>query len=604
MRLKWVKTIVVVGLALAGSGLLFVSTFAYRLHLDTNPGWGPNRIAIAAIGGASILLSAVVYASPLLSRLSKLPAFQRMIRRLRAPLLWLFGPTEGESTESRPARGTAWFATAGALIAIFFTFWYITSGRMVTFTPATAYFDRQANAFLAGQLSLLEKPPAALATIPDPYQVKNRGALGYIWDASYYKGKYYYYWGPVPALMIAAVKLFRPSLVVQDQALIVFSVSGLGIVLAALFHRLKKNYFPKLPAWTVLGFVLLGVLNTPLFWLVNHPVVHEAPIAVGQFFLILGLYTALRGMEAQKGGYIWLAGTGLIWGASIASRIDLGPGIFWMVALVSLFILLKAGKLQRAVGPILAIGLPLLAWGAGLAWYNYARFGNILETGHRYQLTGGAMPADYRNIASISYILPNLYNLLFRPFQILWREFPFFFTPYLTSHSWPKLFFFPHNPNYFFDEPIAGLFICIPAIWILLAVLVIPLQNSLKGPAGHTDAAWSLRNQSLTGWLTWMAGGALLLNLASLSIFIYTTMRYLADVTPLLAILIFLCLGWVSTRLSSRSRIWKVVLVMAGILMLMTVSICLLTNFQNGDWIFKNNNPQLYRVIEHFFTDR
>ncbi len=65
---------------------------------------------------------------------------------------------------------------------------------------------------------------------------------------------------------------------------------------------------------------------------------------------------------------------------------------------------------RASLASMVALIVPLLLWGAGLAWYNYARFGNILETGHRFQLTGGALPANYNDIVSISYILPNLYN--------------------------------------------------------------------------------------------------------------------------------------------------------------------------------------------------
>jgi hypothetical protein len=82
---------------------------------------------------------------------------------------------------------------------------------MWAWTPYTRYYDRQADAFLAGSLSLLEKPPAELLALANPYDYHNREGLGYLWDASLYRGKYYLYWGPVPALVAAGVKLNPPG---------------------------------------------------------------------------------------------------------------------------------------------------------------------------------------------------------------------------------------------------------------------------------------------------------------------------------------------------------------------------------------------------------
>lgn len=81
-------------------------------------------------------------------------------------------------------------------------------------------------------------------------------------------------------------------------------------------------------------------------------------------------------------------------------------------------------------------------------------------------------------------------------------------------------------------------------------------------------------------------------------------MRYEADLTPLLTILIMLCLGWASTFLQPRQRLWKMVLILVVCLLVVSIMVCLLTNFQNSGWIFKNNNPSLYNAIQEFFIGR
>jgi len=105
-------------------------------------------------------------------------------------------------------------------------------------------------------------------------------------------------------------------------------------------------------------------------------------------------------------------------------------------------------------------------------------------------------------------------------------------------------------------------------------------------------------------WFGWMVFGAVISNLFLLLIFIFSTMRYEADLTPLLTILIMLCLGWASTFLQPRQRLWKMVLILVVCLLVVSIMVCLLTNFQNSGWIFKNNNPSLYNAIQEFFIGR
>jgi hypothetical protein len=609
LQMKLLKRTLVICFGLLGTAMVIIGIFAYQLHLDNNRAMGPNRILLTSLG-AIILLSAIfLLFSSYFRLIAKSSFFQKLypfFHWLTFPIRWVTASSQEKPESKTTKHRTGWFAAAGAMIAIFLSFWYITSGRMDKWSSSTVFYDRQANAFLAGQLSLLEKPPAALAEIANPYIPANRvGVSGYIWDISYYKGKYFLYWGPVPAIFAAGAKLLNRNWVIEDQFLVIFFVSGLAIVMAGLMNWLQKKYFPKIPGWTVLALTLLGTLNTPIFWLINHPIVHEVPISAGQFFLVLGLFTGIKGLESKNHKILLLALTGCSWGAAIGSRFTLGFGIAWMVFLVCLYLLIKSITSRIPGMPIIALILPLVFWGGGLAWFNFARFGNILETGLRYQLTGGGLPADYRNIASVSYVLPNLYNLLARPFTIDWHAFPFFFTPWIRNNMWPKLIFYPRNPLYFYGEPITGLLASIPASWFLVvASIVSSIRLINKKPRMPFKPINWLQDQNTTIWLGWMAGGAFLLNLGILSFFIASTMRYTADMASLLTILIALFLGWASNTFHDQPRLWTMVLISTGILILVSILVSLFTSFQNGFWISKNGNPQLYQAIAHFFTGK
>src|SRR5262249_45010424 len=87
--------------------------------------------------------------------------------------------------------------------------WVVSAGRMVSWPPIPQYKDVYAplgEAFLHGQTSLLERPAPELLALPNPYDCEANRPYR-LHDRSLYQGRYYLYWGPVPALLAAAVSL-------------------------------------------------------------------------------------------------------------------------------------------------------------------------------------------------------------------------------------------------------------------------------------------------------------------------------------------------------------------------------------------------------------
>ena len=75
--------------------------------------------------------------------------------------------------------------------------------------PGNAYYNLQVDGFRRGQLSLSLSAPAELQRLPDPYDPaanapfrKFSFAEGRLHDLSYYDGKLYLYFSPVPALLV------------------------------------------------------------------------------------------------------------------------------------------------------------------------------------------------------------------------------------------------------------------------------------------------------------------------------------------------------------------------------------------------------------------
>ena len=600
MRKRKATIVTVILLIALGIAAILIGIYAYQLGLDNNPVMGNKRKILIALGACLLLLlpllAGLKRAARRLGLPARWPAFINRWQQTRF-VLWL------NSLEGRPfsrfMRRHAWiYAVLASLIVIVTALWYITAGTITQWTPYSRYYDRQADAFLAGQLALLDQPPAELAQVKNLYDWKAREGINYLWDASYYQGKYYIYWGPVPALVAAGIKFVHPG-VVEDQVLVLIFISGLAIVMGALFHWLRKTYFPSAPCWTVLLFTLTALLCTPVFWLVNRPSVYEAAIASAQFFLSLGIYAVLRGATPaeKKPGWLILAGFSLA--ATVGSRFSNAVTVVLFSLIVMVPLLKDIGKKGWKLSPLLSFGLPLAVGAVALAAFNYARFGSIFETGLRYQLTGEALPVDRSLLFSIGYFSPNLYSSLLRPLQLTPGQFPFFTTPFVLDNMWPN---FVHRPKtYYSGEPVAGVLATIPFLWLLVLPLIkwarslLAWVNERPQPAAAGDAS------PLPVWAAWALALAALSQFATNMSFVMTTERYLADFTPLLILCTALLVWYACARLKPGPGWRRFLLFLTFLLCTATICIGLLTNMQGADHRFETNNPHLYAQIAAFF---
>jgi hypothetical protein len=621
MRLKIAIRFTKIFLFFLGFGLLGLSLFAVQFGLDHNSTWGKGRIILAGTGSLFLFGWLCFYFQSRMresyTKLQSSPAFQsaRTIgRRLyyrfctSYPVQTLKGITKNLSNRIlrfppvayfhlSPRRSAILFSGLGVATTLLMYFFYITNGTFTTWKPYSNYFNRLSDAFMAGKLYLLDPPPTQLLALQNPYDWHNRQGMGYLWDASLYQGKYYFYWGPVPALLLIPVKAILGSKTgIDDQFLLLFFCSGLITVLSLLLVQLRKHFFPDTSAWTLLPFTLMAGLATPVFWLINRPSVYETAIAGGQFFLFVGIYAAFRTLTYSRISARWMLVAGASLGAAVNCRLSLAPAVIFF-ALITAWISVRNSKDRfRAILQLSYLGLPLILWVAGMGWYNAARFGSILETGHRYQLTGIALPPDYSKVTSLAYLLPNLYSYIFRPFKFSLPDFPHVFLPFIQESMWP---WFIHLPKYYYyAEPVAGILIVVPAVWLIF----LPVLGWVKrGWLWLHEQSSSLTGCDTPDWVwAFFIGGALLV-FAPLLVFISTSMRYLADITPMLSILSALGFWWAARFFQTRPAVRKWLALAAVILVLISITISLLVNFTNGDKRFVTNNPALYDAIARFF---
>lgn len=229
-------------------------------------------------------------------------------------------------------------------------------------------------------------------------------------DWSVVDGKYYGYWGPmVPALLLPYVAV--AGLQTSDR---LFScLVGTGTVLLT-FLMLRQAWQTGLiplttSACTALA-VLLG-LGTVHFYLSIAGQVWFLSEIVATFFATMAIWLLLRG----EAGIRWTVAAGAAFGASFLSRNSvLVVAPFFYIVLFALWnrrAVLPARQIMRHA---IAFSIPLLIAAGITMAFNYARFGNVLESGQGIQVLSGSNPVfkqDYVRYGRFSfhYLLRNVY---------------------------------------------------------------------------------------------------------------------------------------------------------------------------------------------------
>ncbi len=281
------------------------------------------------------------------------------------------------------------------------------------------------------------EPDPRLLALPNPIDPKAGLDLPKMFDAVLYNRHYYLYHGAAPAVMLfVPYRLITRHDLPENYALYLLCFGGF------LFSALTLMALTDAPPWllAVMLIALAGCTSVP--FLLNRIWVYEIAIGGGYFCIAAALYFFVRQ---------WHWASGLMFGMAVGCRPHL--------AIVAAFALIALALSNRRRLP--AFLIPLALVGIAIAVYNFARFGNPLEFGLTYQITG-----EYqgRVVPRMVNVIPGLfYNLLagveFRP------VFPFLLMPLRPT-------LVPRPPEYFI-EPIVGALWLAPFIPAALGVFFI-----------------------------------------------------------------------------------------------------------------------------------
>jgi hypothetical protein len=226
-------------------------------------------------------------------------------------------------------------------------------------------------------------------------------------DFSLYKGKFYLYWGPVPALILGTIQLFASGPVGDIFVTFAF-VIGIFWVQTLFILALWDHYFCTLPKWTLYLAIFLGGSIWPVALLRHYDDfarIYEAAIAGGQFFLMSGLLVAFTAITKPFIPNWRLALAGSLWALAIGTRHVLALPIGFIAILTAFWLIRIETSLIEKIVKLMALGMPMALSIVGLAWYNWARFGSLSETGFSYALAGVNLQAHYNELFSCGTVL-------------------------------------------------------------------------------------------------------------------------------------------------------------------------------------------------------
>ena len=262
------------------------------------------------------------------------------------------------------------------------------------------------NAVMNGKLSLDYPVDEKLMQSNNPYDTSNRN-FNYLWDASYYKGKYYCYFGILPILSIFIPhKIITGKYLTTPQGCLIYTILGL-ITTYLIFEKIIKKYFKEIDIITyTLSFVFI-VLGSKLLLCMHRPGFYELVSLAAYFHVTLGINLTLFTNNKKKN---------LIGYTSLALAVLCRPTSLLCSILILPKIINKIKKKDFKIIDAIILIIPYLTVGLFTMYINYIRFDSIFEFGITYQLTTNNLQSTNISLVNIIY---GMFTYLFGKIYII-----------------------------------------------------------------------------------------------------------------------------------------------------------------------------------------
>lgn len=456
------------------------------------------------------------------------------------------------------------------LACLFLMVWAATEddGWRITF-PLTGgqyrdYYNLLVDGLLDGQLHMKIAPDAS-------------GGLPVHMDASFYEGKYYMYFGIVPALLTFLPYSFLTGYDMSQDLATLLLVGGGFLLNLRLYQLARRRYFPDCaPSVTACSIVLLAFgSSTPI--LLFDAGFYEVALAGGYLCISLVLFALYQAIHAERRAALWLAVASLGAGLAVGCR----PTYILALPIVLVPLLLRlrpsAGIADGNVSLVRLLGaavIPAGVVGLLLMAYNYGRFDDPFEFGFRYQ--HNALMSSGLPFARAAFMGVNLDWYYLTP-PVLCPYFPYVFPINATLRP----------SDYYGYELIHGQWLVLPLALVCLAGVVWTGFRRGPLPAGLLAL----------GGIALAAFGTVFLALLT---FGFRANRYVTDFQPSLILALALAGGYAAAH-APAPRPWlgrSYRLLFCGLALALS-----LFNYLVGiQWMdhLANLRPRVYRTLAYY----
>jgi hypothetical protein len=446
------------------------------------------------------------------------------------------------------------------------------------------YYNLLADAFLSRHLYLPIEPDPKLLELDNPYDAKANAPYR-LHDASLKNGHFYFYFGPVPALLLfSPFRILGIGMMSEPLA-----CSILYILILILSYEMVCTLCGKSGIkpgwWNPFAAITIGLGGNALF-ILRRPVVYEVAILSGCVLALLAIRFLIEYLLAKSGSK-WLI---FITGAFISLSMGCRPNSIILAPVAGLCLLIFLFKKKprptyaTIFGVLCILAIPIIVGGALLLLYNYQRYGQALEFGMNLQLTAvGAPNVAFSKktsflthfIADPNLIISNLIYYFIIPPKIQ-DIFPF------ISAAQDRLFL--GDIKLHGVDSMVGFLISCPIIPIGIILIIINIFLSNK------------RYILFIAILPSLFGFASLIGLSIL--FTNATMRYFGDFLPLIIISSVMGCIFIITISNKFLKILLFPVIWIFLIFCSTINIAI---GQTGYYdLFRRGEPELYYRIEDF----
>ena len=348
-----------------------------------------------------------------------------------------------------------------------------------------------ANSLLHGHTWLDLPVPPPLKDMQNPYDPYLRQQLIFqnggpqvikiYWDHAFYHGKYYCYFGVIPAIIFFMPFQLMTGKEMESCWAILMAVLIAAIFATLLLVRMSKIWFPNVSFGAVLlASWMLGIGGGILYHVFTASF-YSVPESSSYMFSMAGLWCWFESIRQKKDGSRRRVSAWWIFFGSLFMACDLGCRpqyiflsllaipIFWTSIFKARLLFSKSSIFATIMAfvPFFLVFIPLFV-------YNAVRFGSPFTFGNTYQLTNfDATDPGFTHISAAK----GIFYYLFQPMN-LFTSFPF-----VGLTNTPTLLFYPMEPSeggYFtFVAPFASVLFATP--WIFSRSRRAELASDMSG---------------------------------------------------------------------------------------------------------------------------